>query len=319
VVNCTGPRHDVRTLGNPLLDDLLRPREDGALATAATAGMGVSTADGRIVDQHGSTVGPLWTLGALRRGELWESTAVPEIRTQALALASGVLDAVAPLPRRLEDGRLVPGAHPVAPPRDPLGLPLSTTSEAAAAYNQGLERVMLLQDGGEDLIRRATELDPDFALAHAALAMLGHEAGTAVDVRASLAAARDAIGRRGDAREWSLVDVVGHRVADARNSGALALMRHIEDHPRDVLAVSAAVPTIAFSGIIDVQGGPAAQREVVEETLVLALARGGRHAQAAALVDARLDRRPSPLDARRRAVLEQSGTTPGLALAPGQR
>jgi len=562
VVNCTGPRHDVRTLGNPLLDDLLRPREDGALATVATAGMGVSTANGRIVDEHGSTDGPLWTLGALRRGELWESTAVPEIRAQALALASGVLDAVAPLPRRLEDGRLVPGTHPVARPRDPLGLPLSTTSEAAAAYNQGLERIMLLQDGGEGLIRRASELDPDFALAHAALAMLGHEAGIAVDVRASLAAARDAISRRGDARERSLVDVVGQRVADARNSGARALVRHIEDHPRDVLAVSAAVPTIAFSGIIDVQqdawdlverlapsygdhwwyisllaftrqdqgrfdeagllaesalscqpasghavhalthvhyetgqhatgrewldhwvsesgrsashrahfswhaalhelalgdteavrrryysqlappgvsgvralvdstsllwrwrvttsdwfeaesapppaepviaavddallddpaspfvalhaalahaasgdlerlgrlaarcriseeaptreavaplcdaliaagqerwsdavdalqaalprlvtvGGSAAQREIVEETLVLALARSGRHAQAAALVDARLDRRPSPLDARRRAVLVPSGTAPGLVLTPDQR
>jgi hypothetical protein len=253
VVNCTGPRNDVRALGNPLLDDLLRPRPDGALATVSTAGMGVNTANGRLVDEHGSTAAPLWTLGALRRGELWESTAVPEIRTQALALASDVLDAVAPLPRRLEDGRVVPGNHPVARPRDPLGLPLSTTSEAAAVYNQGLERVMLLQDGGEDLIRQATELDPDFALAHAALAMLGHEAGAASDVHASLAAARDAVTRRGDERERSLVDVVGRRVADARHSGAQALLRHIEDHPRDVLAVSAAVPTIAFSGIIDVQ------------------------------------------------------------------
>ena len=253
MINCTGPRHDVRTLGNPLLDELLRPREDGALATVTTAGLGLNTENGRLVDEHGSTAAPLWTLGALRRGELWESTAVPEIRTQALALANDVLDAVAPLPRRLEDGRLVPGTHPVARPRDPLGLPLSTTSEAAAVYNQGLERVMLLQDGGEDLIRQATELDPDFALAHAALAMLGHEAGAAGDVRLSLAAARNAITRRGDERERSLVDVVGRRVADARNSGAQALLRHIEDHPRDVLAVSAAVPTIAFSGIIDVQ------------------------------------------------------------------
>ncbi|KRA30849.1 MULTISPECIES: FAD/NAD(P)-binding protein [unclassified Nocardioides] len=253
VVNCTGPRPDVRDLGNPLLDDLLRVREDGALATVASAGMGVRTANGRLVDGHGSTAAPLWTLGALRRGELWESTAVPEIRTQALALASDVLDVVAPLPRRLEDGRLVPGTHPVARPRDPLGLPLSTTSEAAAVYNQGLERVMLLQGGGEDLIRHATELDPDFALAHAALAMLGHEAGASGDVRSSLAAAQDAITRRGDARERSLVDVVGLRIADARRSGAEALLRHIEDHPRDVLAVSAAVPTIAFSGIIDVQ------------------------------------------------------------------
>jgi uncharacterized NAD(P)/FAD-binding protein YdhS len=253
VVNCTGPRHDVRTLGNPLLDDLLRPRADGALATVTTAGMGVRTAQGRLVDERGSTAAPLWTLGALRRGELWESTAVPEIRTQSLALARDVLDAIAPLPRRLEDGRLVPGTHPVARPRDPLGLPLSTTAEAAAVYNQGLERVMLLQDGGADLIRQAAGLDPDFALAHAALAMLGHEAGAVSDVRASLASAQDAVTRRGDERERSFVDVVSLRVADARASGAQALLQHIDEHPRDVLAVSAAVPTIAFSGIIDVQ------------------------------------------------------------------
>jgi uncharacterized NAD(P)/FAD-binding protein YdhS len=253
VINCTGPRLDVSTLGNPLIDDLLRDRKGGALATLATAGMGVRTDHGRLVDELGSTAAPLWTLGALRRGELWESTAVPEIRTQALALATNVLDAVAPLPRRLADGTLVPGNHPVARPRDPLGLPLSTTAEAAAAYNAGLERVMLLQGGAEDLIREATQLDPDFAIAHAALAMLGHEAGAVADVKSSLAAARAAARRRGDDRERSFVEMVGQRVRDARNGGANALRRHIAEHPRDVLAVSAAVPTIAFSGLIDVQ------------------------------------------------------------------
>ena len=253
VVNCTGPRLDVRDLGNPLLDDLLRPRPGAALATVATAGMGFRTRGGRLVDSAGSTDAPLWTLGALRRGELWESTAVPEIRTQARALATSVLDAVAPLPRRLEDGRLVGGHHPVARPRDPLGLPLSTTAEAAASFNAGLERVMRLQSRGEELLREATLLDPDFAVAHAALAMLGHEAGADVDVQASLDAARDAVRRRGDAREASLVDVVGRRVQDVRGSGAQALMAHIATYPRDVLAVSAAVPTIAFSGVTDVQ------------------------------------------------------------------
>ncbi|GAA3807379.1 FAD/NAD(P)-binding protein [Nocardioides panacisoli] len=253
VVNCTGPRLDVRTLGDPFLDDLLRPRDGRALATVATAGMGVRTANGRLVGEHGRPDAPLWTLGALRRGELWESTAVPEIRTQALALAADVLHAVAPFPRRLADGSLVPGTHPVARPRDPLGLPISTTAEAAAAYNTGLERVMRLQSGGEQLIREATQLDPGFAAAHAALAMLAHEAGAAGDVKASLAAARAAVRKRGDDRERSLVDLVGRRVRDPRRSGARALLRHIDEHPRDVLAVSAAVPTIAFSGIIDVQ------------------------------------------------------------------
>ena len=253
VVNCTGPRPDVRALGNPLIDDLLRGRAGGALATLATAGMGFLTDGGRLVDSAGTSEAPIWTLGALRRGELWESTAVPEIRGQAAALATAVLDTVSPLPRRLEDGRLVGGHHPVARPRDPLGLPLSTTAEAATAYNAGLERVMRLQSGGEDLIRQATELDPDFAVAHAALAMLGHECGAEVDVHLSLAAAREAIRKRGDAREASLVDVVGRRVEDVRDAGARALMSHIAAHPRDVLAVSAAVPTIAFSGVTDVQ------------------------------------------------------------------
>jgi hypothetical protein len=253
VVNCTGPRLDIRELGNPLLDDLLRPRAGGSLATVATAGMGFATDGGRLVDSAGSTEAPLWTLGALRRGELWESTAVPEIRIQALAVATSVMDAVAPPPRRLEDGRWVGGHHPVARPRDPLGLPLSTTAEAAASYNAGLERVMRLQSGGEELIREATRLDPDFAVAHAALAMLGHEAGVDADVRACLLAAREAIRKRGDAREASLVDVVARRVEDVRDVGAQSLMSHIASYPRDVLAVSAAVPTIAFTGITDVQ------------------------------------------------------------------
>lgn len=253
VVNCTGPRSDVRELGNPLVDDLLRSRVGGALATVTTAGMGFHTEAGRLVDATGTTDAPIWTLASLRRGELYESTAVPEIRGQALSVATSVLDAVAPPPRHLEDGRLVDGHHPVARPRDPLGLPLSTTADAAAAYNAGLERVMRLQSGGEELIREATALDPDFAVAHAALAMLGHEAGADVDVRRHLAAARTAIRKRGDARETSLVDVVGRRVDDVRHTGAQALMQHIATHPRDVLAVSAAVPTIAFSGVTDVQ------------------------------------------------------------------
>jgi uncharacterized NAD(P)/FAD-binding protein YdhS len=253
VVNCTGPRTDVRELGDPLVDELLRARGGSALAVVSTAGLGFETRHGRLLDSDGASDAPIWTLGAMRRGELWESTAVPELRSQAFALAQSVLDEVAPLPRQLADGRAVGGRHPVARPRDPLGMPLSTTAEAATAYNAGLERVMRLQNGGDDLIRQATELDPHFAVAHAALAMLGHEAGADADVQACLGAAREAVRRRGDDRERSLVDVVGQRVLDTRDSGARALMAHISSYPRDVLAVSAAVPTIAFSGVTDIQ------------------------------------------------------------------
>ena len=56
---------------------------------------------------------------------------------------------------------------------------------------------MRLQTGADDALREAAALDPDFAMAHAALAMLGHEAGASADVRASLQAARKAVRRRG--------------------------------------------------------------------------------------------------------------------------
>ncbi len=100
VVNGTGPQTDVRTLGNRLLDDLLRPRAAAAMSVVATAGLGLRTRDGRLIDSAGSTGAPIWTLGALRRGELWESTAVPELRVQAAGLATAVLDEIAPLRHR---------------------------------------------------------------------------------------------------------------------------------------------------------------------------------------------------------------------------
>jgi hypothetical protein len=50
-------------------------------------------------------------------------------------------------------------------------------------------------------------------------------------------------------------------------------------------------------------GGSLAQREVVEETLLYALVCDGQAERARALLDERLDRRTSPLDARRRRSL----------------
>jgi hypothetical protein len=48
-------------------------------------------------------------------------------------------------------------------------------------------------------------------------------------------------------------------------------------------------------------GGSGAQREIVEDTLLVALMRGGEAAKARALLDRRLHRRPSPRDAAWRA------------------
>ncbi|MFF7985827.1 FAD/NAD(P)-binding protein [Streptomyces sp. NPDC007901] len=231
VVDCTGPG---RGLDSPLWQDLF----GSGTAVPGPLGMGAATRDGRLLDARGRAVLPLFTLGAPRRGELWETTAVPEIRVQAAELAQRLLPL--PAPRRAS-------RRPV----DGHGLPLSTHAEAAAAYRGGLDRVLKVRSGGEDALARAVALDPGFALGHAALALLGHECAAPVDVPRALADAQRSARERADARERSFVDVVTRRVTG--DDGDEALVRHLREHPGDALALAAAVPTIAFSGVSDLQ------------------------------------------------------------------
>ena len=78
VVNCTGPQGDVRRVADPLIDDLLA----SGTAVPGPLGLGLRTHGGRVVDASGAHDAPVWTLGAMRRGELFETTAVPEIRAR---------------------------------------------------------------------------------------------------------------------------------------------------------------------------------------------------------------------------------------------
>lgn len=88
VVNCTGRSVDVGD--HPLL---ARLHADG-LCTRGSAGLGIACDPfGRVLDAAGGT-GTLFALGPLRRGDLWESTAIPEIRTQAFALAATADDRI---------------------------------------------------------------------------------------------------------------------------------------------------------------------------------------------------------------------------------
>ena len=81
VVNCTGAAASIQA--HPLLASLART----GLCTPGPLGLGVATtAAGQLLDVSGVGAG-ISTLGPLRRGELWETTAVPEIRQQAFAIA----------------------------------------------------------------------------------------------------------------------------------------------------------------------------------------------------------------------------------------
>ena len=85
VVNCTGPEGDYRRVSSPLLLDIM---ERGLVRPDALS-LGLDVADdGAVVDTQGSPSSLLYALGPLRRGKLWESIAVPELRVQVAALAS---------------------------------------------------------------------------------------------------------------------------------------------------------------------------------------------------------------------------------------
>jgi uncharacterized NAD(P)/FAD-binding protein YdhS len=92
IVNATGPEADVGRARSPLLRQML---SDG-LARPDDLRLGLdATPAGALLDDGGRPSSFLFALGPLLRGKLWETTAVPEIRRQAQALATGWLDGLA--------------------------------------------------------------------------------------------------------------------------------------------------------------------------------------------------------------------------------
>src|SRR6202011_1136108 len=95
----------------------------------------------------------------IRQGELWETTAIPEIRAQAAAIAELLAD----------DTR----DNPVRPPRLTTSAPELTG--APAPYAEGVRRLLAVQDGASVAFAAAVAEDPHHARAHVALAMIATE------------------------------------------------------------------------------------------------------------------------------------------------
>jgi uncharacterized NAD(P)/FAD-binding protein YdhS len=84
VINCTGIQEDYRNSPRGLIRRLVGK----GIASPNDLGIGFRTdVHGALIDSRGSHSASLFTLGPPRRGELFETTAVPEIRVQATALA----------------------------------------------------------------------------------------------------------------------------------------------------------------------------------------------------------------------------------------
>jgi uncharacterized NAD(P)/FAD-binding protein YdhS len=85
VVNCTGPETDCRKLDHPLVNDLLSQ----GLVRPDSLRLGLDVAeDGAVIDAQGVASNLIYSVGPARKGRLWETTAVPEIRRQIAELTS---------------------------------------------------------------------------------------------------------------------------------------------------------------------------------------------------------------------------------------
>lgn len=88
VINCTGPGRSWQPPGNPVVLDLIQQ----GLAVPDLHGLGLlNSPQGCLIDVDGRPVPEILVIGPPRRGSLFETTAVPELRSQALHLADHMI------------------------------------------------------------------------------------------------------------------------------------------------------------------------------------------------------------------------------------
>jgi uncharacterized NAD(P)/FAD-binding protein YdhS len=85
VINCTGPDTDLASVKDPLMQNLRRL----GLVRPDALGLGLDTNEhGSLIDADGRVSERLHLVGPLRKGQLWENTAVPELRVEASRMAA---------------------------------------------------------------------------------------------------------------------------------------------------------------------------------------------------------------------------------------
>jgi uncharacterized NAD(P)/FAD-binding protein YdhS len=106
VVNCTGPALDLRATREPLLESLFAA---GAIRPGPLR-LGLDhDSRGSLVRADGEASGMFFGIGPVRKGRLWETTAIPEIRNQAFDLADCLTVEVARAAERRAPGLALTG------------------------------------------------------------------------------------------------------------------------------------------------------------------------------------------------------------------
>lgn len=138
---------------------------------------------------------------------------------------------------------------------DSRGLPLSTSSAGAArCYREGVDLLLSAWPGALERLTEATAADPDFALAHAALARLHAIRAEPTQARAHIDTAKRLVERHGTAREQSHVATLSFAVAGQGGKALDGVLAHVASWPRDAIILSlplGAFGLFAFSGMVD--------------------------------------------------------------------
>lgn len=143
---------------------------------------------------------------------------------------------------------------------DRRGLALATASAAARdAYVEGVEALLEANAGADAGIAKALELDPGFALAHAAQARLAQLDMRPADARAAATRARDCVAGA-SARERSHVEAIATLVGTVRGDALGAAKAHLAAHPRDAMVLA---PCTGVFGLIGFSGRAGREAELL--------------------------------------------------------
>ena len=138
---------------------------------------------------------------------------------------------------------------------DRYGLPMSTSSEAAAqAYRHGIDLMLSAWPGAAQAMDLAIETDGEFALAYAARSRNHLIYAEMEQARDKAAMARKLVAQNGTAREKSHVEILALTTEGQPVKALNMTLAHLEQWPRDAVILSlplGAFGLFAFSGMAD--------------------------------------------------------------------
>ena len=142
---------------------------------------------------------------------------------------------------------------------DRYGLTLSTSSQVARdAYVEGVDCILAAVAGPEAHLGRALEADPDFALAHIALARTLFLAAQVPPARAAAARARE-LAVNASPRERSHVNAIALPIEGKAPDALAATRAHVALFPRDAMALA---PATGVFGLIGFSGSQQREAEL---------------------------------------------------------